>query len=588
MLAAAAAFVVALASAPNMSLATLPVGYYGSSYMNKTDLVYDMFSKMRFVILMQQDGDISAGHCWVMCCPPGHWDPIGRCTANRVKANASLHAGCNPTCDQHGKQTDEFVKIKAVARAAGRPEPHALLYMNTVYDWPFDATHGLGAENIDVLDIHGKPHTEMCDPGIYPSFFLDHGRPQGQAAFQNIFQKYIVDGAADGVYLDCFDTNPLKCNTDSSGNKICTAIRNKKGNTPSIVSEQTVIDYAAGLSAGLANATKLVAAGSGGMFTAKTWNTAKSHDPYGANTALVKMSGDPDVMLKAVAQHRNSSGYPFLIFVSGYSNLARAADDVASTCTQDEIAAFMLVLEAGCYLTCQGWDRQFEYPLGAPLGAATTTHGVMRRKFTSGTEVQYALATKVATIHWAGHPSPPPTPPPPSPMPPPPPTPLPLCPGPGCPPVPATNFQGCFVDKTGGVCDLPVVPDGSTGHCPHRRHVGAVDDAASNILHGHGHTDARAQQGHKSSYPLRQWPHEQEWPATFTVEYCNALCAPLGSNFFGLQAGHACFCGNTFGSQGKAAAKECDSTCTGNSSEICGGLKRNSVYAVQLPSSGFV
>jgi hypothetical protein len=116
-----------LASPPNVSLATLPVGYYGSSFTNKTHAVYEMFSKMRVVILMQQDGDLDSGHCWAMCCPPEHWDPIGRCTANRVKTNASTHPGCNPTCDQHGKQTAEFAKIKAVARAAGRPEPHAML-----------------------------------------------------------------------------------------------------------------------------------------------------------------------------------------------------------------------------------------------------------------------------------------------------------------------------------------------------------------------------------------------------------------------------------------------------------------------------
>ena len=56
--------------------------------------------------------------------------------------------------------------MKAAARAAGRPPPHAMLYMNAVYDWPFDKTHGKGAEEIDVLDIHGVPHAEQCDPGL--------------------------------------------------------------------------------------------------------------------------------------------------------------------------------------------------------------------------------------------------------------------------------------------------------------------------------------------------------------------------------------------------------------------------------------
>jgi hypothetical protein len=94
----------------------------------------------------------------------------------------------------------EFGIIKATARAAGRPLPHAMLYMNSVYDWPFDKTHGKGATNIDVLDIHGVPHAEQCDPGIYPSFFLDHGREAGQAAFLDIFRTYIKGGdTADGV-----------------------------------------------------------------------------------------------------------------------------------------------------------------------------------------------------------------------------------------------------------------------------------------------------------------------------------------------------------------------------------------------------
>ena len=165
------------AVAPNISAATLPVAYYGSSYITKSPAVYDMLSRQRVVVLMQQDGDKPAGHCWLECCPEKNWDPIGRCqggggTSRVIPLNASLNPGCNPSCDQHGKQVREFGIIKQTARKAGRPLPHAMLYMNSVYDWPFDATHGQGALNIDVLDIYGNPHAEQCDPGIYPSFFL--------------------------------------------------------------------------------------------------------------------------------------------------------------------------------------------------------------------------------------------------------------------------------------------------------------------------------------------------------------------------------------------------------------------------------
>ena len=67
--------------------------------------------------------------------------------------------------------------------------------------------------------------------------------------------------------------------------------------------------------------------------------------------------------------------------------------------------------------------------------------------------------------------------------------------------------------------------------------------------------------------------------AQMTPELCNVLCAQAGRfDFFGNQAGHACFCGNSYGSQGVAPASQCNITCNGNSKEICGGLDRNSVW----------
>ena len=48
-----------------------------------------------------------------------------------------------------------------------------------------------------------------------------------------------------------------------------------------------------------------------------------------------------------------------------------------------------------------------------------------------------------------------------------------------------------------------------------------------------------------------------------------------------MQAGHACFCGARFGSQGKAPSEAaCNVTCTGDSHEDCGGLAFNGVWRV--------
>jgi hypothetical protein len=66
------------------------------------------------------------------------------------------------------------------------------------------------------------------------------------------------------------------------------------------------------------------------------------------------------------------------------------------------------------------------------------------------------------------------------------------------------------------------------------------------------------------------------------IDKCNSLCAPLGYAYFGVQmGGTGCFCGNSFGSQGKTGIDSaCNVTCIGNKHQVCGGPNLNSVYAV--------
>ena len=174
---------------PNVSLATLPIGYIGGSWPNKTDAQIDMLSKLRTITMMQQDG-----MCWQHCCP--NMTQEGRC-GTAVGFNSSTLPGCNPGCDQYGTQDAVYARVKAWARAHDRPEPHAMMYANTDYDWPFDKQHAAGAEAIDVVDVNGVPHAERCDPGIFPSYFFDHGRAAGRAAFLSVFRDTVVGGHAE-------------------------------------------------------------------------------------------------------------------------------------------------------------------------------------------------------------------------------------------------------------------------------------------------------------------------------------------------------------------------------------------------------
>ena len=61
---------------------------------------------------------------------------------------------------------------------------------------------------------------------------------------------------------------------------------------------------------------------------------------------------------------------------------------------------------------------------------------------------------------------------------------------------------------------------------------------------------------------------------------CATLCAG-GYSHFGLQNGHECFCGNTFGNTGGAAAAgECNMPCEGEVGTMCGGQMRNNIYSI--------
>jgi hypothetical protein len=71
-----------------------------------------------------------------------------------------------------------------------------------------------------------------------------------------------------------------------------------------------------------------------------------------------------------------------------------------------------------------------------------------------------------------------------------------------------------------------------------------------------------------------------------TPALCSALCT--GFKFFGVQNGEECHCGNDYGNQGgKAPDNDCGTSCNGDSSIMCGGSVRNSIYAQPHTSTAY-
>ena len=71
-----------------------------------------------------------------------------------------------------------------------------------------------------------------------------------------------------------------------------------------------------------------------------------------------------------------------------------------------------------------------------------------------------------------------------------------------------------------------------------------------------------------------------------SVTSCKMYCRDYF--YFGLQFGNECYCGNEFGSHGRAPEEECNKPCLKDSRQMCGGTLRNSVYRVKNYRANFV
>ena len=392
------------AAPPNTSFATLPVFYYGADVGSvRTDANIAMLSRMRLVALLQQDGP-----CWAKCCPQGPHGlcaPAGVLNGSLPLPNASKNPGCDPSCDQLSTQTTIFERVKKAAVDAGRRPPHCLLYVNHVYDWPFDLAHAGGAWNVDVVDIHGVPHAEVCDPGIFPSYFTDFGRQAGREAFLSSIRKHVVQGAADGVWLDNFNQIPFNCSDGT-----CTALRSKDPvNNASIVSRQQVTAYQAGKREATTAAVQMVS-GPGskrGAFAAIACDYGLSctrRNTNGANMGylsqgLVDNFRTNITGLVALVDEAFANGYTYLLV-----EISRTLGGKRRGCMSEVgIAAFLLAARKGCFLQCRGTPGSFiDKPIGEPLGPANISHdgSMLRRSFASGVEAWWRLGTAEGGVNW--------------------------------------------------------------------------------------------------------------------------------------------------------------------------------------------
>merc|ERR1719460_1580678 len=74
-----------------------------------------------------------------------------------------------------------------------------------------------------------------------------------------------------------------------------------------------------------------------------------------------------------------------------FSNPKTETSALESQCSETQVAAFLLAVEPGAFLLCNGWDESFALPLGSPTGPAkqNAKTGALSRKFAGGTRASW-------------------------------------------------------------------------------------------------------------------------------------------------------------------------------------------------------
>lgn len=95
-----------------------------------------------------------------------------------------------------------------------------------------------------------------------------------------------------------------------------------------------------------------------------------------------------------------------------------------------------------------------------------------------------------------------------------------------------------------------------------------------------GSTDTWTYQGcYTDLIPDRNVRSLANWGSGQSSTECASNCYSAGYSIAGTEYGAQCFCGNTLTSTTKMDDSQCNTPCTGASSETCGGTSRLSIYA---------
>ena len=350
---------------PDTSLDTLPVGYFGGvNCKERSQENIEMLAKMRIIVIEKWEGP-----CWYEC---------------YANLTMSPPIPCQPSCGAENYQMNTIKRAKAV-----NPKLSAVFYLNTLYDFPFLELHGkFQKANADVVDVNGNLVAFKNDNGMPNINVFDFSQEVGRDLWTGFVKDLADTGMVDGLFDD--KRNILATwNKTGSFWQLCEWGTGKDTWNIScgIISSETALQYNSGKPKVL-DALHNTFAPNGLIFQDTIGNMG------------MKL-GDIKSPLSFAKQVKSTLGTFRYCYIMTGDHKNGDCTDTKPSCSSDEIVMFLLAVEKGAILGCNGWDEDFGKPLGDPLGPATQKNNTVERHFKMGTYVTWDLAKKKGKVVWA-------------------------------------------------------------------------------------------------------------------------------------------------------------------------------------------
>ena len=351
----------------NTSLATLPVGYFGGSKDSiRGPANLDMLSRMRVITIEKWEGP-----CWNECLAnSSHNPPIP----------------CESSC---GEENYQLATLQAVKQR--NPAVAGVFYLNTLYDFPYYKLTGqFTAADEHVRDVNGKVIGIENDNGMRHVPIFDFSQPSAVQRYLDFHRSIAARGLSDGTFPDKSDVFAFLNKSTNQWN-LC----ENPGGPPrkhawadacGQISEAKARAYNSGKQT-MMSGLKQIYGPKGAVY----YQNIPRRSPH--------LDTDDPIELHSEIV-RSLQSHPYLYFMIGDNNDNRT--NITRKCTDDIVNAFVLVVEEGAILGCNGWDERFGYPLGDPLGPPKlkTVSGnvtrVVERRFKSGSVIVISVCTVVS------------------------------------------------------------------------------------------------------------------------------------------------------------------------------------------------